>query len=570
MIKYTISCPNPLNHILHITLEFEPDMADTVSQVWLPVWRPGRYELANYAKNVLAVTATNEAGEPLPVDKISKSKWEVKTGNAEKVCVHYRYYAFQMDAGNSWVHDDLIYLNFINCLLYLPSRMHEEVELQLDVPAGYKVATSLTRSDNVFRAGSYYEIADSPLMAGRLLRRLTYEVAGTSFHIWINGPLDITDDRLLADFAKFSKAQCALFGGLPARDYHFLLLFLHRPFYHGVEHANSTVIVLGPGTGDTAETLYEKLLGISSHELFHAWNVTRIRPAELLPYDFSSEVYFDTGFVAEGFTTYYGDLMLARAGVYGTDWYLKELNQLLKRHYLNFGRLNLPLTASSTDLWLDGYSSGVPGRKSSIYVEGAVSALLLDLTIRLRSDGSKSLDDVMRILWNNYYKNGIGYRKADIVSIAGELCGESVEAFFRSYIDGTEPTENALTVLLPEFGLRLARKWPEDTLERLLGFSLRSEKDRQLISQIDPESQASACLSLDDELLAVDGQPLASYLQSTPPKEQYGLLIKRGSRELSIRLNAGGPCLGWYELEQAEETTSQQQQRFRTWLGPYA
>ena len=566
MIRYRISCPNPLNHIVHISLRFELNPAQQHQEISLPLWRPGRYELANYAKNVIKTEAFAENGLLLEIKKKSKSRWVVKTGGARAVDIQYQYFACQMDAGNSWLHDDQLYLNFINCLLYLPDRIEEEVEIELDLPASYSIACSLRKEGQRLFAKDYYEAADSPVIASDQLQHLSYDVDDITFHVWYKGEIDVDINKLLEDFRRFTEPQLALFEGLPTADYHFLFQFLPYRFYHGVEHANSTVVTIGAGAEDKIEDLYENLLGISSHELFHAWNVCRIRPKELSQYVFSQEIYFETGYVAEGFTTYYGDLMLVRGGVYGLDWYLRALNRVLKRHFLNLGRFNLSVVDSSVDLWLDGYAAGAPNRRSSIYVEGAVVALVLDLYIRLKSEAESSLDDVMRTLWNDFGQTGRGYEKGDIEAIAEKLCGQPVRELFSAYVDGVESIVPLLTTLVNSFGLLLTEKLPEAGHERDLGFRIKTEGSKHLIAHIHPDSSAYHMLSTDDELLEVNGETDPAGVAGAFQKENK-LVVKRGTKQISLTLATEGPFYTWYELTENTRATAQEKTRLNGWLG---
>lgn len=565
MIRYRVSCENPASHTIEILMEFEASAA-TPFLVALPVWRPGRYEVGNFARNIFQVSATGTVDGALVVSKKGKSVWEVECHSAQVVVVRYTYYAFKMDAGSSWVHDDQVYLNPVNCLMHLPDRLNEPVEIILELPTNYKVACALKSEGEKLLAGNYHEVADSPLFASSSLTHLRYEVGGINFHIWYKGATDLKPEVLLADFEKFTAAQLALFGDLPLTDYHFLFQFLPYPTYHGVEHANSTVITLGPCTGEHLGSFYEKLLGISSHELFHAWNITRIRPAELLPYDFSKETYFRTGYVAEGFTTYYGDLMLVRSGVYDENWYLTELNKLLNRHFQNYGRFNQSVAESSFDLWLDGYQPGTPDRKVSIYVKGAIVALMLDMTLRIATGSKASLDNVMRLLWNDIYKAGKGYSESDIVTLAEKVAGRTIGEFFSKYVYGTTPVEEALGELAGRFGLAIQQKFPDSVHERDFGIKTKLEKEKLVIHHLHPLSRAFGSLSVDDEIISVN--------QVTEPSKLLAafsaiskLQIKREGRTLPINLEAEGPLYPTYYLEKKTAMTDDEAAMFQLWIG---
>ena len=201
--------------------------------------------------------------------------------------------------------------------------------------------------------------------------------------------------------------------------------------------------------------MYTDLLGVSSHELFHAWNIIRIRPIELLPYDFTKENYFRTCFVAEGCTTYYGDLFLKRAGVFDHETYIKELQVYMKRHFENSGAARQSLTDSSFDLWLDGYEKGIPDRKVSVYHKGALAALILDLYIRRKTDHKQSLDDVMRLLWIRFGKPFIGYSLQDYIDIVEEVAGESIEWYWQECIFGNEQLDTRLNEAMTFVGLQM-------------------------------------------------------------------------------------------------------------------
>jgi predicted metalloprotease with PDZ domain len=309
----------------------------------------------------------------------------------------------------------------------------------------------------VLYAKDYYRLVDSPMIASHTLIHKHYQVGSTTFHIWAQGDTQLMDWRqIITDFEKFSAVQMAMMGGFPCKDYHFLFHWLPYQHYHGVEHQNSTVVTLGPAS--QAAILWPEMLGISSHELFHTWNVIRIRPAEMLPYDFTRENYFNTGFVAEGVTTYYGDLFLARAGIFSLETYFAELSQTLNRHFMSANQTSLSLLESSFDLWLDGYTAGAPGRKASIYHKGALVALILDLEIRKLTNGSKSLDDVMRYMWLHFGQKEKGYTLTDYRQTVEAVAGQELNEYFEECIQGIGSLEKRLKQALHYVGCKLQVK----------------------------------------------------------------------------------------------------------------
>jgi predicted metalloprotease with PDZ domain len=462
-MHYQISVNDPESHFLSIIYTI-PEINSDYIEIQLPAWRPGRYEIQNFAKNIQFIEAISKSGEKLSLAKTTKDRWKVNTEGESEVQIRYSYYAAIQNAGSSYVDQELWYLNFVNFCMYTEGRINDECKVTLALPEDFQVACGLSffwdivggipqAYGNILAAKDFYELVDSPLLASASLQKCDYQVDHVRFSIWMHGNLKPNWERIKRDFRRFSKEQIATMGEFPETLYYFLNLILPTAFYHGVEHRNSTMVVLGPD--DEGEGLYTDLLGVSSHELFHAWNIIRIRPIELLPYDFTKENYFATCFVAEGCTTYYGDLFLKRSGVFNDEAYIKELQVYMKRHFENSRSSKQSLTESSFDLWLDGYEKGIPDRKVSVYHKGALAALILDLYIRKKTNHNQSLDNVMQLLWLRFGKPFIGYTLQDYIDIAEEVAGESLEWYWQECIFGHEPLETRLNEALSFVGLQM-------------------------------------------------------------------------------------------------------------------
>jgi predicted metalloprotease with PDZ domain len=241
-----------------------------------------------------------------------------------------------------------------------------------------------------------------------------------------------------------------------------MYLLLPTVFRHGVEHMDSTVIAMGPLAELANEEVYRDFLAISSHELFHLWNVKRIRPTELLPYDFTKENYSSLGYVYEGVTTYYGDLALWLSGVWNWEQYNASLSGDLSKHLNNEGRNFYSVAESSFDTWLDGYVLGVPGRKVSIYTEGLVAALIADVMIIEATKGEKRLHEVMKTLYVRTWKHGVGYSKEMYQEILEEIAGISFSGYFSELIEGKGTLENKLFETLSKLGLSTVKQLDEN------------------------------------------------------------------------------------------------------------
>jgi predicted metalloprotease with PDZ domain len=279
-----------------------------------------------------------------------------------------------------------------------------------------------------------------------------------------------------------------------------------------VEHYNSTVIALGPGYRLMANDVYEELLGVSCHELFHTWNVKAIRPADMRPYDYDNENYSKLHYVTEGVTTYYGDLMLLKSGVWNLETYLRVFNNsVLKRHYGNNGRDHVTLEQASYDSWLVGYKSGVPNRKISFYTKGALAAFILDQQIREATGNARSLDTVMREMYQRFGKGEggqppKGYTRDDYKSIAEAHAGRDFDRYFEEVISGTEPLEDRLRHAANYFGLELRQRNTFTGHGKYLGLQLETNGAAAKIKQVHEGSPADkAGLHPGDEIVAVNG-----------------------------------------------------------------
>ncbi|MBD2768712.1 M61 family metallopeptidase [Hymenobacter sp. BT664] len=573
MIHYRVSFENPLTFYLRIELTLDVAAEATAPLgLQLPAWRPGRYELQNFAQKVQKVEvfdATNK--QPLPYRKRTKDRWEVAAAAGRTVRVSYNFYAHQMDAGGSWLDESQLYLNPVQALMYVEDRQQEACQLTLALPEGWQLACGLQQTaPNVLAAENFDQLADSPLIASPTLVHQQYEAGGLPFHIWVQGEAELSWPPILADFKAFSDEQLQLFGGFPVADYHFLNQFLLYKHYHGVEHHNSTVITLGPAEQIMSEDLYKELLGISCHELFHTWNIKSIRPAEMQPYDYSRENYFRTCFIAEGITTYYGEYLLARSRVRTPAQYFEELNTVLRKHFDDAGHENLSLADASMDLWLDGYKPGVPDRKVSVYHKGALVALILDLTLRQLSGHARSLDDVMRRLYEEFGKTGIGYTEADYIRLVNEVAGRDMHLYFDKFIYGTAPLTEPLDKVLHTVGCQLLVAESSTASEGLFGFRTVVKNERTEVSAIWPGSPAATVLTIDDEVVAVNGRRVVTNLQSllNQGEPTYELSVFRQNRLLTVNLVAV-PNVSFghrYTVDKLATADPAQQEGFRKWL----
>ena len=586
-MKYIISHEKLHQHLIDLQCIIE-NVNSKFLEVHLPAWRPGRYELGNFAKNIQKWVVTNEKGDPLKSEKINKDCWRITVNNSENVLIHYNYYASELNAGSSYIDEKQLYINPVNCLLYVKERMNEEHILELSIPDDFKVATGLkkkTKTPNIFSAKNYDELADSPLIASNSIKRNHFVYEGIEFNLWFQGECLPDWGKIICDFFIFVNEQYELFGEFPVKEYHFLFQILPYKFHHGVEHLNSTVIALGPGYNLLNRPLYDEFLGVSSHELFHSWNIKSIRPIEMMPYDFSRENYSRLGYVAEGVTTYYGDLMLFRSGIQNEEEYLKKLSESLQRHFDNFGRNHRSIAESSFDTWLDGYGNSIPNRVMSIYPDGCILAFITDILIRKNSENKSSLDDVMRILYHDFAKKGRGYSEQEYKNMIEKVAEKNMDNFFEKYVWGNKLTGNSpieigsyevpLNECLSYIGCELIKTKSPKFQEAHWGIKTSSNPSGQkseIVSAIYPGSVAAkAGLCHLDEIISINGFELKNDLAEWSRYFSFNeikLLIKRKQELKEIKIKASKDTFYQiYSIQKNLLVIDEKKENFMNWCG---
>jgi predicted metalloprotease with PDZ domain len=502
MVKYSFRIENPNNQYIQIQVVFEVLSSTTILR--LPSWRPGRYEIGNFAKNVKGFKVYNDQNKRIETPKITKDSWGINTADTKTIRVEYSYYATELNAGSTYLSSEQLYVNPVNCCVFTLEHAHQPTTLEVYIPTNWEVAGSMDKAGNVLSAENFDALADSPFICSANLQHGEYHCNGTLFHIWFNGEVKPDWPRLIADFKAFTAKQIEKFTEFPVKEYHFLCQIVPTKIYHGVEHCKSTVIALGPSYAIFG-ALYKELLGVSSHELYHTWNVKTIRPAEMFPYDFTKENYSRLGYICEGVTTYMGDLFLLKSGVFSLGQYFNELNQQLQKHFDNHARFNYSVGESSFDTWLDGYVTGAPGRKVSIYTEGCLLAFVMDVMILRATTNKSSLDTVMKQLFFDYADKGVGVTEEIYLAELQNISGISFQEFFVEFVHGTNPYEAILTESFDYLGLELKHVPSPNYSMGRLGFKTVPTAANFTVTALYPGGPADlAGMMIGDEILAVN------------------------------------------------------------------
>lgn len=504
MPHYVLSWRGPHERMFDVQLSFVAPQDEP--RLRLPRWRPGRYILQNYAANVREWSAGERR-----IWKDGTSSWRVAARAGDEVTVHYRYYAGVLDAGSSFLAADEAYFNGSNLFMLVDGLRDDPHSLVISAPPEWQIETQLERrgEGGAFAARNYDHLIDSPVIAAERMTRHSFDEAGATVHLVFRNDEGLETSQYVEPLRAIVASQAALFGGLPLREYRFLFHVGDR--WHGVEHEDSCSIIvrrsalIGAGEGDEG---YDHLLSISAHELFHLWNVKRIVPAAFAPYDYWSETPTRLLWVMEGVTSYYGDLSLVRAGVWDVRRYLTHLAEEIETYESSPARAHLSLSQVSWDAWLmePAHMHDRGNASYSFYNKGEIVAALLDLTIRMRTGGTRSLDDVMRSLWQEYGQTGRGLeedgfeRAVQRVADAGD--------FFARYVAGTDPLPYAEVFAAAGLSMNSATR---NGGMASLGVVARQSRGMMALQQVVRGGAAMSAGALPgDELVAVGGMRITS------------------------------------------------------------
>ncbi len=576
-LTYTVEMPRPETHYFHVTLRMEENR-DAAIRLVMPAWTPGSYIIREYAKFVEDFSAQAE-GKALPWQKADKHTWVIGAGKARAVEVRYKVYANDLSVRGADLDDEHGYFNGAALFMYAVAQKNRPYRLKLVPHDSWKVATGLEAvagQTNVFEAPDFDTLVDCPVEISAF-ERLEFQVQGVPHWMVIHGPAKFDREKMTDAFRRIVETQAAMMRELPYKHYTFLM-HLGLPAGGGLEHFNSTSIN-SSRMSFRQDTDWEAFLDLVSHEYFHHWNVKRIRPAALGPFDYTQENYTRALWISEGITDYYSLLILARAGLITPKKYYKGLTTLIQNYRETPGRLRQSAEASSFDTWIKLYrqTENSVNTEISYYDKGALLGLLLDLEIRRRTGNAKSLDDVMRQLNENYARKGRGFPEEDFQKVAEQMAGGSLAEFFAAYVSGVKelPLEQALETA----GLLLAARKPaekeedrqkEDSVE--LGIRTSRSGDRTLISRVIEGLPAwAAGVNAGDELLALDGirvgdSDYRARLQEYAPGGKVRITVFRDNKlkELEAVL---GPPLAKFEITEIEKPDEMQSRIRKDWLG---
>ncbi|HLH16907.1 MAG TPA: PDZ domain-containing protein [Bryobacteraceae bacterium] len=592
-MDFTVSIPRPATHTLHVHLRAE-GLAGELHDFKMPAWSPGYYGIGDYARNVSNFRAADAAGRPLPLEMIAKNTWRVAAGNAPAVAIDYDVFGATSFAANTYIGEDRAYLSPSGVFVYLPEALHLPVAVTIEEPAGWKqIATGLEPAPGrpgTFQAADFDVLYDCPILMGNQ-EYLDFRVGGVPHYVALeNVAADVSRPKMLADLQRMVEAATRMMGDIPYRHYTFLMMGRGNG---GIEHLNSASIQFA-GDRLNTDAAYLRWLSYVCHEYFHNFNVKRIRPIALGPFDYEQENLTHMLWVSEGLSVYYQDLLLARAGLMTPDQYLDKMAAAIGAFENAPGRHYQSATESSWNTWNSG--SGVGGDRNttiSYYNNGAMLGAMLDLKIRESSGNRKSLDDVMRGLYKTYYQEKErGFTDAEFRAECERAAGAGLAEVF-DYAATSREVDYARYFALAGLNLEFSA---QEAPGAYLGLDTRTEElppaealaagrggrggrgrggaspTQLVVTDVAAHSPAErATLKPDDVILQVESEPasavtLSAALLARKAGDTLHLRIRRAAAEQEVEAHLVSNVSKTYRLSPSPQPTPAQSAILRDWL----
>lgn len=571
-LRYAVRIDAPDQHLAEITLRFAPTGATT--DVTMPAWAPGSYLIRDYARLVRDLRATGDHGARLAVEKLDKQTWRISTAGVTEVAVIYQVYANDLSVRTNHIDHTHAFLHGPGTFVYPPTLRTAPCEVEVTAPAEWTLTSSMAWEPAArLRAANIDELFDHPIHVGLSRERAVPAKVPTRLVIWGDKAPGGTfsEGRLAEDLGAIVDDHVARMGEVPFPHYTFVLMLAHDA-YGGLEHRGSSVNMFHPHFGASRKA-YESLLELLSHELFHAWNGKRIAPRSLLDFDYAREVYTPCLWVMEGLTSHYDRFALRTSGRITAKSFLDKILDDWARLQATPGRTRQSLEASSFDAWIKLYKPDESNLNTTVsyYLKGGLAMLALDLHIRRRTDGARSLDDALRLLWTRYGARGVPHPD-DVQAVFEEAAGIELSEVFERQIRGTE--DPRLAEELRHVGLELRTSHdPAQVADGAqpvwMGATLSGTK---VTGVMDRSPAQAAGLTPGDEIIAIDGfrttseADVRSLAATRRPDDSLQLSLFRRHRLVTLPVALGPAPPTRYEIA-GQADPGPAGARYLAWLG---
>jgi predicted metalloprotease with PDZ domain len=584
LVVYDLSFESRAQHLVDVTATYPQEAVrhtpeGYVLDLLMPVWTPGSYMVREFARQVQDVRASDATGAPLPTTKISKNGWRIRLAQASAVTLRYRVFGREMTVRSNCIEADFALVQ--GAATYLSPRGAGALphHVRVHLPQGFDelvCGLEVQAADGVLTAiaADFDTLVDSPLALG-CPRLQHFDVAGKRHTLGTFGGAGLFDDgRAAMDFERIVARTAELFGVVPYDRY--VMINLLYGGQGGLEHRHSAVIMASPWAM-RSEATYRSFLGLMAHEHFHAWNIKRLRPKALGPFDYDQENYTPSLWIAEGLTAFYDNLMVVRAGLCDPAAYLTELASEVTTLHNTAGRHKQSLSEASFDAWIKFYrrDENTDNTAVSYYLKGALVGMLLNAELIGLSEGAVCLDDVMRLAYSRY-SGAQGFEEAQFRALVREICPQVPEDFLQRAVDTTE--ELSFDRWCEVFGIdksaiRKEREKGKGVAAVELGLALKDDPARLVVAQVSADMAAwSAGLQADDEILAIDGYRMTPttwghWLQMAVPHRKVQVLLSRYDRVRTLELVPAPPGPKVTRLTWRKGPSAAQRHARKLWLG---
>ncbi len=570
-LRYTLSMPEPHTHYFEVTAELDGARKKHIDFT-MPVWAPGSYLVREFAKNVEGFTATDGAGKTLRSEKIDKNTWRVYSNRASEVKVNYKVYAYELTVRTSYLDASHGYVNGTSIFMYPEGYEKQRGTLVVKPHQDFtKVSTGLKETGKfTYTFPDYDVLADSPLEIGNQ-DIYTFEAGGVPHEVAMYGYGNYNPERLMADMKRVAEETIKLMGGLPEMEKYVFIVHNLQRGGGGLEHLNSTTLQTSRFNYGS-DSGYTGFMSLVAHEYFHLWNVKRLRPAPLGPFNYNEENYTTLLWFSEGLTSYYDDLIVRRAGLMPEQRYLDVVGGSISSVENTPGNKVQPVSESGFDAWIKYYrqNENSSNAEVSYYTKGGVIGHLLNMEILEATKGQKSLDDVMRYMYDRYYKKlNRGFTEQEVKAAIEHVSGRNMDAFFRDYINGTKSPD--YSTYFDAAGLKVVNQ-NEGVTTGSWGANTSLNDGRVTVTSVSRGSSAyEAGLNVKDEIIAVNGfrigNDLDRYVNGLQPGEEVEVLIAREGLLEVLQVKILPDTKVKYKLQRITNPSETQQKIYSKWLG---
>ena len=569
-ISYIVDASKAQNNSYFVDLKLKYKTAPDSVLLKMATWTPGSYLIREFSKHVSSYTALNDKQEELKCKKLDKNTWVLYTNGNKEIHFKYQFYAHELSVRTTYLDVDLGLINGASLFIYPADKINTKSEIKLILPEGWKSSTTLENKSsepNFYISSNFDVLFDSPILLGTH-KTFEFEASGTNHRIAINEPAFYDPELIKKDVSKIVETQSQMFNGNPNKEYLFIVI-TRSSGGGGLEHKNSTTLIVDRLSLAT-ESGHKRFLSLIAHEYFHLWNVKRIRPLSLGPFDYEKENYTDLLWVMEGFTSYYSAKTLYQAGYTEKNAYINRIIRSILSELDRPGGDVQSLAESSLDTWIKFYRDDENDYNATVsyYNKGLVLASLLDMKIIHDTNGDKNLDDLMRYLYKIYDQDKKrGFTSAEMILALNTITQSDYKDFFDQYIFGTAALP--IKEVMEPIGFSITKYAAEKTE---WGLGIRNSNNHYLIYQvIDNSSAFKAGLNVGDEIIGInefgfDQQKLDFFSNMYPEGSEVSFLILRNNLLKTIDVEIPASTQEKIQIELSKDLSDEQQKRLDKFL----